>query len=171
MDGFMSRVTVCFERREDGGLRAYSDDIPGLVLSHSDPQKLLADVMPALEVLETAAKKREADEEDRRRMCRESLAKRLREASPENSAALLREAAEWLEHNRYMSWAEERANRMYFTSWADFEAVDVVDRLSRAIEILEETNNPVVYFQPAGGIQVSDIISDAIREIRRLRGS
>jgi hypothetical protein len=43
------KVVVLFERREDGGLRAYSDDVPGFVLSHSDPASVLADVKPALE--------------------------------------------------------------------------------------------------------------------------
>jgi hypothetical protein len=43
------RVVVIFERREDGGLTAYSDDVPGFVLSHSDPKAVLADVIPALE--------------------------------------------------------------------------------------------------------------------------
>lgn len=43
------KVTVTFERREDGGLRAWSDDVPGFVLSHRDPEAVLADVKPALE--------------------------------------------------------------------------------------------------------------------------
>ncbi len=43
------KFTVTFERREDGGLRAYSEDVPGFVLSHSDPQALFADMKPALE--------------------------------------------------------------------------------------------------------------------------
>lgn len=42
-------ITVIFERREDGGLRAYSDDVPGFVLSHSNAELLLGDVQPALE--------------------------------------------------------------------------------------------------------------------------
>jgi hypothetical protein len=42
------RVTVRVERRRDGGLRAWSDDVPGLVLSHRDPQKVLADIAPVL---------------------------------------------------------------------------------------------------------------------------
>ena len=45
------RATIIIERREDGGLRVYSDDIPGLILSHSDPRKVLADIAPALEVI------------------------------------------------------------------------------------------------------------------------
>ena len=43
------KVTVHLERREDGGLRAYSDDVPGFVLSHSDPKAVMADIKPALE--------------------------------------------------------------------------------------------------------------------------
>ena len=43
------KVVVTFERRADGGLRAYSDDVPGFVLSHSDQAAVLDDVKPALE--------------------------------------------------------------------------------------------------------------------------
>jgi hypothetical protein len=45
------KVTVCFEPRPDGGLRAYSDDVPGLVLSSTDIDGLLADVPEALSVI------------------------------------------------------------------------------------------------------------------------
>lgn len=45
------KLTVCFETRSDGGLRAWSDDVPGLVLSHSDADSLLADVPEALRVI------------------------------------------------------------------------------------------------------------------------
>ena len=44
-----AKIVVSFERRADGGLRAYSDDVPGFVLSHSDSQAVLDDVKPALE--------------------------------------------------------------------------------------------------------------------------
>ena len=44
-----AKIVVTFEPRDDGGLRAYSDDVPGFVLSHSDPKAVLADVKPALE--------------------------------------------------------------------------------------------------------------------------
>ena len=47
--GLPVKVVVTFERREDGGLRVYSDDVPGFVLSHSDPMAVLGDVKPALE--------------------------------------------------------------------------------------------------------------------------
>ena len=45
------KVTVTFERRSDGGLRAWSDDIPGLVLSHTDVDGVLSDIAPAIEVI------------------------------------------------------------------------------------------------------------------------
>lgn len=45
------KVTVCFEQRPDGGLRAWSDDVPGLVLSHSDIDGVLEDVTEALRVI------------------------------------------------------------------------------------------------------------------------
>lgn len=48
------KITVNFETREDGGLRAWSDDVPGFVLSHSDCEALMADVQPALEVILSA---------------------------------------------------------------------------------------------------------------------
>jgi hypothetical protein len=44
-----AKIVLVFERREDGGLRVYSDEVPGLVLSGSDPDAVLADVKPALE--------------------------------------------------------------------------------------------------------------------------
>jgi hypothetical protein len=44
-----AKIVVVFERRPDGGLRAYSDDVPGFVLSHRNPKAVLADVKPALE--------------------------------------------------------------------------------------------------------------------------
>ena len=44
-----AKIVVTFEPREDGGLRAYSDDVPGFVLSHPDADAVLADVKPALE--------------------------------------------------------------------------------------------------------------------------
>jgi hypothetical protein len=45
------KVVVTFESRADGGLRAYSDDVPGFVLSHSDQTSLLRDIVPALEII------------------------------------------------------------------------------------------------------------------------
>lgn len=45
------KVVVCFEQRPDGGLRAWSDDVPGLVLSHTDVDGVLEDVTEALKVI------------------------------------------------------------------------------------------------------------------------
>ncbi len=45
------KVVVCFEQRPEGGLRAWSDDVPGLVLSHSDVDGVLSDVVEALRVI------------------------------------------------------------------------------------------------------------------------
>src|SRR4051812_12662076 len=48
------KVVVSFERRPDGGLRAWSDDVPGFVLSHIDIDRLLSDIKPALETILSA---------------------------------------------------------------------------------------------------------------------
>ena len=45
------KVTVTFERRDDGGLRVWSDDVPGLLLSNPDANAVIGDVIPALETL------------------------------------------------------------------------------------------------------------------------
>lgn len=45
------KIAVDFESREDGGLRAYSCDVPGFVLSHRDCDAVLADVVPVLETI------------------------------------------------------------------------------------------------------------------------
>lgn len=45
------KVTVYFERRDDGGLRAWSEEVPGLVLSHTDVDGVIEDVRTALEVI------------------------------------------------------------------------------------------------------------------------
>ncbi|WP_370030669.1 hypothetical protein [Qipengyuania mesophila] len=47
----MLKLTVRFEKRDDGGLRAWCDDLPGFVLSHSDAQAVIRDVEPALEAM------------------------------------------------------------------------------------------------------------------------
>lgn len=44
------KLTVTIERREDGGLFVYSDDLPGFVLSHLDAHAVLGDIEPALSV-------------------------------------------------------------------------------------------------------------------------
>jgi hypothetical protein len=43
--------SVVFEERADGGLRVYSDDVPGFFLSHPDRDAVLRDVAPALETI------------------------------------------------------------------------------------------------------------------------
>jgi hypothetical protein len=48
------KLTVCFESRPDGGVRAYSDDVPGLVLSSANIDGVLEDVTAALKVILTA---------------------------------------------------------------------------------------------------------------------
>jgi len=48
------KVVICFERRPDGGLRAWSEDVPDFVLSHKAADALLADIKPALEVILSA---------------------------------------------------------------------------------------------------------------------
>lgn len=45
------KIVVKMKRRADGGLRAWSDQVPGLVLSHKDPARVLADIEPALVVI------------------------------------------------------------------------------------------------------------------------
>lgn len=48
---FYMTVTIRLEPREDGGLRAYTDDVPGFVLSDNDPDAVMRDIIPALELL------------------------------------------------------------------------------------------------------------------------
>jgi hypothetical protein len=38
------------ERRSDGGLYVYSDELPGFVLSHTNARAVLSDIEPALSV-------------------------------------------------------------------------------------------------------------------------
>jgi hypothetical protein len=45
------KVAVHIERRPDGGVRVYSDDVPELVLSGLDVVKVLGDVVPAVELI------------------------------------------------------------------------------------------------------------------------
>jgi hypothetical protein len=47
-------LNVTFETREDGGLRAYCDKVPGFVLSHKDAVLVMADVVPALQIILSA---------------------------------------------------------------------------------------------------------------------
>lgn len=45
------RVSVIFEKRADGGLRVYSQDVPGFILSHINSDLVKLDVIPALETI------------------------------------------------------------------------------------------------------------------------
>jgi hypothetical protein len=45
---------VKFEKREDGGLRAYCDELPGFILSHANADAVMADVVPSLECILSA---------------------------------------------------------------------------------------------------------------------
>ena len=44
-------VKVNIENRDDGGIRVWSDDLPGLILSGKDRTKVIADIEPAVRVL------------------------------------------------------------------------------------------------------------------------
>jgi hypothetical protein len=45
------KVRVSIEPREDGGLRVWSEDLPELVLSHADADKVIADIPRAMEAI------------------------------------------------------------------------------------------------------------------------
>lgn len=45
------KLEVKFEPRPDGGLRARCDKVPGFLLSHRDPTKVIADVETALSIM------------------------------------------------------------------------------------------------------------------------
>lgn len=45
------KIIVRVEKRADGGLRIWSDDVPGLILSGDDPARVLADIGPAIEAI------------------------------------------------------------------------------------------------------------------------
>jgi hypothetical protein len=45
------KFTLQCERREDGGLRIWSDDVPGLILSGLKPRDVMRDVIPAIDAL------------------------------------------------------------------------------------------------------------------------
>ena len=53
------KVVVQFERRDDGGVRAWCDAVPGFVLSHRNADAVLLDVQPALEGILSAQLGRE----------------------------------------------------------------------------------------------------------------
>jgi hypothetical protein len=45
------KITVTFESRPDGGLRVWSADVPGLILSHTDVDGILADIPVAIKTI------------------------------------------------------------------------------------------------------------------------
>ena len=45
------KIVVVFAKRHDGGLRVFSDDVPGFLLSHIDVDAVMADVPIALSVI------------------------------------------------------------------------------------------------------------------------
>jgi hypothetical protein len=47
MNKLPAKIIVTYERRHDCGLRAYSEDAPGFLLSHKDHDVALKDVIPA----------------------------------------------------------------------------------------------------------------------------
>ncbi len=48
---FVYMYTISVVRREDGGLRIWSDDVPGLLLSGADPSAVWRDLGPAIQTL------------------------------------------------------------------------------------------------------------------------
>lgn len=42
-------LSIQLSRRSDGGIRVSSEDVPGLILSGSDAQAVIADILPAIE--------------------------------------------------------------------------------------------------------------------------
>lgn len=50
-DAGQFKVTISIERRPDGGVRVYSDDMPELVLSGRDVASVLRDIVPAVETI------------------------------------------------------------------------------------------------------------------------
>ena len=58
-EGIKWMLPIWVAERDDGGLRVWSDEMPGLVLSGSDPAKVAAAILPAINALR--AYKREKD--------------------------------------------------------------------------------------------------------------
>jgi hypothetical protein len=51
MEDAENPLTIKIGFRPDGGLRVYSDDLPGLILSHSDADAVMRDILPAVRAL------------------------------------------------------------------------------------------------------------------------
>ena len=47
----MNKITVYIADREDGGIRVWSDDLPGLILSGKNRVGVLADIGPAVKAI------------------------------------------------------------------------------------------------------------------------
>ena len=56
MSEAMTTVCVALEDREDGGLRVFSDELPGLILSGSDKLTVMNKIAPAIAAIFKAAK-------------------------------------------------------------------------------------------------------------------
>ena len=48
------KIVLRIQQRADGGVRVWSDDVPGLVLSGADPEAVYRDVRPAVEEILSA---------------------------------------------------------------------------------------------------------------------
>lgn len=53
-------TSIHIAARSDGGLRVWSDDMPGLVLSGSNPDKVMASILPAISAIRAHQQTREA---------------------------------------------------------------------------------------------------------------
>ncbi len=49
-------VTLKMQRREDGGLRVWSDKVDGLILAGKEPEKVMAQIWPGLVALKAEPK-------------------------------------------------------------------------------------------------------------------
>ena len=56
------RFYLICERRDDGGLRLTCPEVPGLVLSHADPDAVMRDVMTAIDAIERHNRRRAAQQ-------------------------------------------------------------------------------------------------------------
>jgi len=48
---YKQKIEITLERRDDGGLRIYSDDVPGLILSGRHPDRVMGTILDALNAL------------------------------------------------------------------------------------------------------------------------
>ncbi len=82
-----TKISVIFEDRSDGGVRAYSDDVPGFVLSHKNREALFADVEPALSVILTSMLGRQISV-SRLETLRDNLKTQLGEKAPKTESGI-----------------------------------------------------------------------------------